>query len=198
MRWETHKHNCLNSGLKKRMRNRATGLARWEICTVIVLKVTVFSLQRLCGEGTALYWLCSFARGCVCYWLNHPEPKGRDLLQSLSDLVFGRWCQVSVTTSKGDFGKIVQGKIHYLLFRHILQSYPDHLVFYTTISWLKVLSSCPQRWRAQKTVRISGKSLVNVHNSNGPKSNPWDTPLVTCRVLELQLSIFRSFLRFSR
>ena len=92
LRWETHKHNCLNSRLKNRMRNRATRLARWEICTVIVLKVTVFSLQRLCGEGTAFYWPCSIARGCVCYWLNHPGPKCRDLLQSLSDLVSGRGC----------------------------------------------------------------------------------------------------------
>ena len=39
-------------------------------------------------------------------------------------------------------------------------------------------------------IQESGRSLMKIKNSNGPRVEPWDTPLVTCLKLE---NAFRNF-----
>ena len=45
-------------------------------------------------------------------------------------------------------------------------------------------------------VRTSGISFVIMHSSNGPRNDPWGTPFVKSKVLELQLSFLTTFLTF--
>ena len=164
------------------------------------------SVCTFCGEGIELYWFSSIAfqssfflvfLRCVFSRLDYSRYGCRDLLQFFTDIVSSSmmlkfqslplkviFVHLSMASS------ILLFQTHFSVISR--SSYVSRYDFLIESSF-----KLSAKMTGSEKFRTSGRSFINIQNSNGPKSKPWGTPLVTSRVLELHLSILTNCLRFS-